>query len=1190
MAATAKPLAKRGSSTTDKKPAPLSRKNKPNAETKLAPKYLQAKLAVSHPADSAEQEADRVATQVARAPRIDAPQQTSETMLQTASLEPGITPEKNEVLAPKPLPAAKQIQRIPEQQRQVEDEGEETLQTKRGDGGETQEQVDEATEQRITALRGSGAPLTDATLIDMNARFGRDFSAVRVHTDTEAAELCVRAHARAFTVGDDVFFSPGEYAPGTDKGRELLAHELTHVVQQTGSGKIAISRSGTNTNTVTPPSPTARNDQGDVVNNGNKTITFTTLPIPGFKGEAHRGELYRNWSLRRNKRYSSRTRPSNQQSVWKNNVNTTTLQTQLRAKAEAANSEPSNGSYIFRGPARPITAGGRHQPRGDNHYYFGNLEEIAKAISAPSWNRRGSRSASMEVDHIVEMQISGAPGVAQANQIGNMELLERRPNQQSGGFIDKAVNSRVDRALSRGSATLTLLEHAIPNLATTRGVDDRRGLVRTTFDLVFESFTTNETPRRARHPSINENSYWSRTAIEAGEHLGPVRPANFSDLGQQGRILIFPSRSGGIGKSFFWNGNNTNPRRGNDEHEWLKPFVITAKRFFVDETQPSLWLGEFDIEIPESDSKYKPMRGTVYVERLSGTSLAGVIQKASVKSKAERLEKKGLSPITVANLEISANNGLMMQGDIIPDVPLINRAQLQYRVDGDELSIFKVFQGEDFDLPRPFTMTESALTLAYSSREGFSISGRAGLEIDRVGSGFLEGGASTEGGFAVRGGFDFDSELFDQAHIELWYRHNEFGASGDIGITNPDKIRGIRSANLHVEYGDNTINATGSVEPNIPGIQQASLSVTHSEEEGLIIGGNLQLTANPAIHSGSIDVTVRKRDNSWRVAATGSAQPAIPGLNSELTVRYDDGAFGAEFGGQFQRGMLTGQVTVGATNRTLDEGGQPTGEPSPDSPIIVYGSGSSTIRLAPWLEGTAGMTFAPNGEVTLRGEIGLPDQLEIFRRLEINKRLLDVSTQIPIVPGVVAEVGGNLTATAGIGPGALDQLRIGIEYNPAREQDTHVTGDAHLNIPADAGLRLGARAGIGLGITGASATGGLEIGGAMGIQGAAEAGVHIDWMPSRGLQIDAEGYLHAEPRFRFDVGGYVSVRALGFSVYDNSWELAAYELGSNMRLGVRFPINYREGQPFNISLNDVQFEVPEVNPGAMIRELGGRVI
>ncbi len=68
----------------------------------------------------------------------------------------------------------------------------------------------------------------------MEGRLGHDFSRVRVHADSFSADRATGLRARAFTRGDDVFFGPGEYAPGTRRGRQLLAHELAHVVQQRG--------------------------------------------------------------------------------------------------------------------------------------------------------------------------------------------------------------------------------------------------------------------------------------------------------------------------------------------------------------------------------------------------------------------------------------------------------------------------------------------------------------------------------------------------------------------------------------------------------------------------------------------------------------------------------------------------------------------------------------------------------------------------------------------------------------------------------------------------------------------------------------------------------------------------------------------------------------------------------------------
>ncbi len=87
-------------------------------------------------------------------------------------------------------------------------------------------------------LRSSGRPLDDETRAFMEPRFGHDFSQVRVHTDDKAAESARAVSARAYTVGWHVVMRREEYAPTTDAGRRLLAHELVHVVQQSGGERL----------------------------------------------------------------------------------------------------------------------------------------------------------------------------------------------------------------------------------------------------------------------------------------------------------------------------------------------------------------------------------------------------------------------------------------------------------------------------------------------------------------------------------------------------------------------------------------------------------------------------------------------------------------------------------------------------------------------------------------------------------------------------------------------------------------------------------------------------------------------------------------------------------------------------------------------------------------------------------------
>jgi hypothetical protein len=81
-------------------------------------------------------------------------------------------------------------------------------------------------------LRSPGWPLDFTTRAEMESRFGYDFSGVRVHTDARAAESARAVNALAYTVGQDLAFSHGQYEPGSQDGKRLLAHELTHVVQQ----------------------------------------------------------------------------------------------------------------------------------------------------------------------------------------------------------------------------------------------------------------------------------------------------------------------------------------------------------------------------------------------------------------------------------------------------------------------------------------------------------------------------------------------------------------------------------------------------------------------------------------------------------------------------------------------------------------------------------------------------------------------------------------------------------------------------------------------------------------------------------------------------------------------------------------------------------------------------------------------
>jgi hypothetical protein len=95
--------------------------------------------------------------------------------------------------------------------------------------------VDDTIARAIQSKRGGGATLDEGSRSNMEDAMGEDFSGVRVHTDADADSLSRSVKAKAFTTGQDIFFRSGEYQPGSGEGDKLLAHELTHVVQQRGA-------------------------------------------------------------------------------------------------------------------------------------------------------------------------------------------------------------------------------------------------------------------------------------------------------------------------------------------------------------------------------------------------------------------------------------------------------------------------------------------------------------------------------------------------------------------------------------------------------------------------------------------------------------------------------------------------------------------------------------------------------------------------------------------------------------------------------------------------------------------------------------------------------------------------------------------------------------------------------------------
>ncbi|BCL35121.1 DUF4157 domain-containing protein [Nostoc sp. MS1] len=205
----------------------------------------QAKLSISQPGDFYEQQADSIAQQVMR--KIAQPARQY--------VQPQQMPEEEEKLQMKPLAnfvtPLVQRQQAPEeeelQMKAVDNSSASLLQRQQASQEEEELQMKPMVQHRLSGMtatsdletsiqqsRGSGQPLADDIKQPMEQAFGADFDTVHIHTDAQSDKLNKSIQARAFTTGQDIFFRQGEYSPGSNSGKELLAHELTHVIQQNG--------------------------------------------------------------------------------------------------------------------------------------------------------------------------------------------------------------------------------------------------------------------------------------------------------------------------------------------------------------------------------------------------------------------------------------------------------------------------------------------------------------------------------------------------------------------------------------------------------------------------------------------------------------------------------------------------------------------------------------------------------------------------------------------------------------------------------------------------------------------------------------------------------------------------------------------------------------------------------------------
>ncbi|WP_162996305.1 DUF4157 domain-containing protein [Mucilaginibacter celer] len=1148
---------------------------------------VQRKMTVNEPGDHFEKQADQVADKVVQ--HINQPKTPTATAAATAT---NSTPATATATATTPAVQKKEDKKEDRQEKE-QNSGDKELQRRpifESDGdpneGNTLKRSSQAavpdvspqTQQKIESSKGGGEPLPANTREEMEGAMGTDLSAVRIHNNSEAAGLSKNLQAQAFTHGNDIYFDSGKYDTQSKQGQHLLAHEVAHTVQQSGGGvqKKAIQRAPTMGVASPVIGAGIKADAANPINTLSQAIFIPSVQIPDLK--------YNMMPSTSNYTFRKVNGGGKHIDEW-NKIAATggTFATEFETKRQTELGAAATSATYF------LTLPNEKKGTSLSHIITGDVAAIQATAARPFWDAAGANvDGGYDVDHKVETQLGGVDGTE------NFWMLESATNRSSGSKIDKELTAKITLALS----TMTM-----PAGQTAPDVDT----IQKTYAITVGSFTKGL-------PITGQGRGWEKTEIQNGAHL---KGLSFLSTAEQNKFklsdahrlqLITSERFGAMDGIQVPSGTVQTAGASFDIKGVQRKFGAISTRSahvevkdvkYTHQDQPVIMStgskGSATLEAFQNNAFLAPVVLADHEITPVPGIYGGRFNKASLKSKLSAgLTAKGFSPITIDDIDLDPGAGFVGFGKINTDVPFIKGSAIDIIFDADGIKIRKVFDTGELKVPPPFKVTASSLEV-YAATSGIGVKGMANFEIKGLGKGQVGAKANSAGEFALDGSFDFDSKTFNPAQIKASYANGEFSASGDIGIP-AGKVKGLKSAHIKIDYAKGVFNASGTAEPDIKGVKSAEIHVTYANET-LVIGGSFVLDENiPGIQSGSGSVEVtRGPDEIYHVKANGIAVPKIPKINSQLTIAYDDGALTIEGKASYTAERVSGDVTVGATNRAIAADGTPSG-PAGDK-FTAYGSGKLTLKVTDWLQASASVKVTPAGEIEVVGRLELPSAVDIFPQKSIDKQLFKAPTieiplfAIPLGPrsiGVVATINGGLDFKASVGPGQLKDVFGQIQFNPSHPEDTVISGGAKFSIPAKAGIQLHADLGVGLSIGVASVTGGIEVRGGLGLEGEASAAVDLAWSPTKGFEFNALGEIEVHPKFTFDVNALLRA-SLDLGLFDISKEwrknLASFSYGPDLQVKVSLPVHYKDGEPFDVKTDDIKVTYPDIN----IPEIAGGI-
>jgi hypothetical protein len=1005
----------------------------------------------------------------------------------------------------------------------------------------------------------------------MEPRFGRDFSGVRIHSDSQAGESARAVDAHAYTVGQHIVFDHGKYEPHSNSGRDLLAHELAHTVQQHGLQRSSDDLSLGETTEyqrleheadsiahavmsspggAVAPSLTAHPSR-PVISRNRKTVdakgvapTEEAKDTTKLPQKATSDNKTRQWdkppSALEKKGVEAIARPEGAA------VSTDTLVLKM---AEPFKVPAEKGDVVDiweqRAAAGALEAlldekgsSQLKQERPDTKTLRSIWLKKVKwdPDDAPAKWRKAAKNKTggfdppqadgetCHVDHIVELQFGGN------NVPENLQMLDGDENMASGRMIAQDLREKNDELRTAIRATkLPDYQYIVihyKSAAPGKGKKPRGCFAAE--QSASKGAAKAEATVEGEPYDIKAGGTTATLSLAAGKKSHPI--------GDQPGATIIP----GMALQTFHRGGG--PSKD----------TITAHM----ETRDTR------TRLPVELKKQKPLTLNVLADR----SL-----KLHDKHPNVQFHYQYLSDGTFTELTVEEDGTLSGKGTIKPSIPFLRPFEVQF--DKDSFKATAPLDAKKLKSPIPAArITHGSIGLELAP--DFKPTGDLGFEVKAGAKKMLDAEftvSADTNGLLAKGTVHAYLPGVDDATGEVTYSNGEWSGGVKIEATQlKNKLKYVESGSVVVSFSKTGIAATGTVNLAIPHTDGVSVSLLYQHDKWLFRGKGQ--FSPPRLKPVTIEI-VYDGNHIEGMAETGFE---FHGLQGHLKLLYRDERFSGEGTIEIKKGRATGKLHV----KMRQVGTQPK----------FSGEGEITYQISESAIAKGGIAVDENEKVRLTGALLFPKPIPLFKPFKGDYSIFEVGVSIPIPGASIGPVGlkarieGGLSAGYQIGPAELRHAKIEAAFDPLEDKPD-------LDVMIGAQVWVGARVYVSGNISGsvvvdagiASLSGGLKVTATASLEGEAASDVSIHYTKSR-LEVDADFHVLLTMALLLALDAFVKAEAgIGpFSIEKTkTWNLAAMRFDTGMQLGMKMkkPLHYASDESFQFpSVSDIEWITPTIDP------------